>query len=533
MVARAGVRDFRRVGEERTRVGGRVAVSLRRDRVVAWLAGHQSMRRMALTHSVNDVADSLVTLSLVGSLFFSVSLEASRYRILLYLLLTAAPLVVIAPWVGPVVERVRLGYRSIIVSSLLVRSLLALTLVGSLKTVGFYPLVFGILLCRKLYAIAKTAIVAQLVDDPRHLVADSAHLSRTGTMAGGVGSAIGIVVLLTSNVELLLVLATVGYVAAALVGLRIPVAKLSPDVDRIVIELETPAEVRSATWAVAVTRAAVGAVTFLLAFALKRGGADEWVFVAGILAAGIGGFTATLVAPRLHQILTEDRVLVLALLVPGVVTGIGVLTVGSISIIVIAFSIGLGGGIASRAIDSMFGRYVSSFARGRVVARSEVQFQAATVIGAALPVLLAPGTRAGFGAVAGLLIAAGLTYASRSRISVPGVAGQLLLSSRRSSVHLALPSALLAEAERLARLGEIRMAIVVADSAMRVIHARRDVNVSRVADQRWHDVEAAVQAVMSSDEQPEPAVLISVLVAVKGLIDTAITEPHVEVETSA
>ena len=77
------------------------------------------------------------------------------------------------------------------------------------------------------------------------------------------------------------------------------------------------------------------------------------------------------------------------------------------------------------------------------------------------------------------------------------------------------------------------MAIVVADSAMRVIHARRDVNVSRVADQRWHDVEAAVLAVMSSDEQPEPSVLIAVLVAVRSLIDTATTEPHVAVETSA
>ncbi len=508
-------------------------MSVPRGRVVRWLLGHRTMRRMAVTHALDDLADALVSISLVGSLFFSVTIEASRYRILLYLLLTAAPLVVIAPWVGPLVERVRLGYRSVIVGSLLVRALLALTLVGSLKTVGFYPLVFGILLCRKLYAIAKTAIVAQLVADPRRLVTDSAHLARTGTMAGGVGSAIGIAVLATStdNVEVLLVLATIGYVAAGIVGLRIPVGRLIPDVDRIVIQLETPAELRMATWAVAVTRAAAGALTFLLAFALKRGGQDEWVFVAGIIAAGVGGFTATLVAPRLHHNLTEDRVLVLALLVPGVVTGMGVLTIGSFSTIVIAFSVGLGAGTASRAIDSMFGRYVSSFARGRVVARSEVRFQAAQVIGAALPVLLAPGTRAGFGAVAGLLIAAGLTFASRSRISVPGMAGQLLLGSRRSSVHLALPSALLAEAERLARLGEIRMAIVVADSAMRVIHARHDVNVSRVADRRWLDVEAAVQAVISSDEQPVPAVLVAVLEAVRGLIETATTEPHVVVET--
>jgi hypothetical protein len=68
---------------------------------------------------------------------------------------------------------------------------------------------------------------------------------------------------------------------------------------------------------------------------------------------------------------------------------------------------------------------------------------------------------------------------------------------------------------------------------MRVIRARRDVNVSRVADRRWNDVESAVLGVMSSDEQPEPAVVITVLEAVRSLIDTAITEPHVEFPTSA
>ena len=68
---------------------------------------------------------------------------------------------------------------------------------------------------------------------------------------------------------------------------------------------------------------------------------------------------------------------------------------------------------------------------------------------------------------------------------------------------------------------------------MRVINARHDVNVSRVADRRWHDVEAAVDAVMSTDEQPDPAVVLTVLDAVQALIDTATIEPHVDIEASA
>ena len=42
-----------------------------------------------------------------------------------------------------------------------------------------------------------------------------------------------------------------------------------------------------------------------------------------------------------------------------------------------------------------------------------------------------------------------------------------------------------------------------------------------------------MHAVMSSDEQPDPAVLVMVLAAVQTLIETATTEPHVEIEATA
>ena len=69
--------------------------------------GPPAIRRLTYTHAVDDFADSLITLSLIGSLFFSVSLEASRSRILLYLLLTAAPLAIVAQVVGPALDRIR------------------------------------------------------------------------------------------------------------------------------------------------------------------------------------------------------------------------------------------------------------------------------------------------------------------------------------------------------------------------------------------------------------------------------------------
>ena len=107
------------------------------------------------------------------------------------------------------------------------------------------------------------------------------------------------------------------------------------------IRVETPVDVRLAAPAVATIRAAEGALTFLLALSIERGGGDEWIFVAALVAAGIGTFVGTMVSPRLHRRFSSDGILVLTLLVPGAMSAFGVLTIGSMSIVGIALAIGL------------------------------------------------------------------------------------------------------------------------------------------------------------------------------------------------
>jgi hypothetical protein len=121
------------------------------------LVGPRFARRLALTQAVDDFADAFINLSLVGSLFFFVSLDASRSRILLYLLLTAAPLAIAAPLVGPALDRSQVAYRAAIVGSQLVRGLAALALMGALFSLALYPLAFVVLMCRRIYGLAKTA----------------------------------------------------------------------------------------------------------------------------------------------------------------------------------------------------------------------------------------------------------------------------------------------------------------------------------------------------------------------------------------
>jgi hypothetical protein len=78
------------------------------------LFGNPPLDRLAHPHALIAAADAFFGVSLAGSLFFNVSLDAARPRIVLYLLVTMAPFVVVAPFVGPFVDRLPGGHRMLI-----------------------------------------------------------------------------------------------------------------------------------------------------------------------------------------------------------------------------------------------------------------------------------------------------------------------------------------------------------------------------------------------------------------------------------
>jgi hypothetical protein len=161
----------------------------------------------------------------------------------------------------------------------------------------------------------------------------------------------------------------------------------------------------------------------------------------------------------------------MTLLVPGIMSAFGLSTIGSVSIVAIALAIGLAGSIAARAMDGLYGA-TPHLMRGRVISRNELLFQLANVSGAALAVLVYPGPRIGFAAVALFLILAGLTYASDLRLSLRREAGRFLLGHRPLQLTEGLPLALLAEAMSYAERGDHYVAVVVAESAVRGLDAR-------------------------------------------------------------
>ena len=126
--------------------------------MTALLDGRVGGRPLAIftvSHMVAGIADAFVTVSLAGSLFFSVSTDASRNQVLLYLVVTMAPFAVLAPLVGPVVDRLRGTRRLLVVGCYVLRGVCAISLAFALYDVSFYVLALAMLITSKASGVVR------------------------------------------------------------------------------------------------------------------------------------------------------------------------------------------------------------------------------------------------------------------------------------------------------------------------------------------------------------------------------------------
>jgi hypothetical protein len=355
-----------------------------------------------------------------------------------------------------------------------------------------------------------------MTEDRDEFLHADAHITRAGTIVGGAGVIVGGYLLATDRTSTMLLIAIPLFLLAGLISTGLHRSQPTPAALTSIARLRDiiPSPVWRATLAVTAIRASAGALTYLLAFEIKRGG-DQWIFAAGLLTAGVGALLATFVAPRLHRGLEPDAVLVLALLVPGVVTAIGVVAIGNVGVLAIAFAIGLGNGVSTRSI-AVLQTTVPGLARTRTIARSELTFQLATLIGAGLAVQLAPTPRPGLAVAAVVLIVAGLVYARLTMRSLHQQASRLMLADQAPAVHRALPRALLEEAGRLASLGAHRMAIVVADNAVQIARQRHEATLDEPG---WERLVPAIAMVKASDDQPDADLVLAVLREAEYVVD--------------
>ncbi|HEY7627224.1 MAG TPA: hypothetical protein VH761_09150, partial [Ilumatobacteraceae bacterium] len=116
-------------------------------------------RRLARTHALMTAGDVAMVVSLAGSLFFSISPDAARSKVLLYLLVSFAPFAVVAPLIGPFIDRAPGGRRLIIQLTAIGRAAIFVAMIFHLDDLVLFPLAFGVMVLQRTYGVARSALI--------------------------------------------------------------------------------------------------------------------------------------------------------------------------------------------------------------------------------------------------------------------------------------------------------------------------------------------------------------------------------------
>lgn len=380
--------------------------------------------RLVATHAASVCGDACVAASLAGSLFFAQPSDSARGDILLYLLLTLAPFAIVAPIMGPALDRIRGGRRIMVFVSAIVRSLLCLAMAQfiiepSPEGLLIYPLAFGILVFQKTYAVARSALVPALVEDDAELVRANSRLAVISFIASMVGGGPAFVLQAIFDARISLILAMFVFAAAAVLSLKIPRTSIVQDDAERELENEEihQPSILLAGSAMAVGRGAVGFIVLFAAFQFKDDTFGLGVFT---VAYGIGALGGNLVAPLLRERVREETILAASMLTTAMLVLIGAILGGIPGIGISGLAVAVGAAAGRLGFDSLLQRDGPDAARGRAFARFETRFQVAWVCGAL--VALIPATeQAGLFVLAGVLIFAGVSYfaalrAARGRV---------------------------------------------------------------------------------------------------------------------
>ena len=404
--------------------------------------------RLSLVQCAMLGGDTLVTISLAGSLFFSISPEAADHKVLLYLLFTLAPFAIVSPLLGPLIDRSRGARRAMVVSSAVGRAILCPLMAMHIHGLLLFPLAFLVLVCSKLYLVTKGALVPEMAalsgpDDTGEQAGYAtlnARLTLLGTIAGFVVSVPGVILYKLGGSVAVLVFATMIFVVAAVAGARLPVisgrraarlwadqetkvsdfgqagAAVRREQDLLRLQPIANPEVMLGLTAMCIVRGLTGFMIFMLAFGLRRmKGVGLWWYGLVLAGSGAGAIVGLVLVGRLRKRFTEQQLLLGSLwLIAAAAAGCAVW--GTLfAQVVLAFFVGMCGAVAQPYFDAMTQRFIPLSAQGRAFARFGMRQQLVWVIGSLIPVIIAFTLPQGDATMAVLAALGGLSYVSGRR----------------------------------------------------------------------------------------------------------------------
>jgi hypothetical protein len=349
----------------------------------------QPFTRLVRVQAASAAGDAMVAVALAGSLFFSIDPGAARSRVALYLLLTLAPFVVVAPLVGPAVDRVRGGRRAVVVTVGAARALVAGLMALTLDNLALFPLAFIFLVLQKAYSVGRASIVPAVVRDDEELVEANAKLGVVGGVAGFAGAVpAGLASLLGS--EWVLVLAALTFSLQAALATRLPRAApvMTAAEERLeAAELHQPGVLLAAS-AMSVVRGVVGFLLFAIAFWFRTDDVATFWFGLALVASVAGTLSGNLLGAAVRRRLREESMLLVSLVGVALAGSLVALVAGAGTAALLTLVVGGAAATGRLAFDAIVQRDAPDAARGRAFARFETRFQLAWVAAAFVPVLV-------------------------------------------------------------------------------------------------------------------------------------------------
>jgi MFS family permease len=420
----------------------------------------------ALTWPVvaNFAVDSAMAVALANTLFFAAASGESKSKVALYLLITIAPFAVIAPLIGPALDRLQHGRRVALAMSFALRTALAVLLImnydgatGSFPSWVLYPCALAMMVFSKSFSVLRSAVTPRVMPPSIDLVRVNSRLTvfglLGGTIAGGAIAA-GVEFVCTHLFKLpgaLFVVVAIT-VAGALLSMRIPrwvevtagevPATLSyrrdsqprrswpEEVKKVGGTLRQPLgrNIITSLWGNCTIKVMVGFLFLYPAFVAKAHQANGWVQL-GMLgmigaAAGIGNFAGNFTSARLK--LGRPAVLVVRCTVAVCAVALAASVAGNLLVAAIATLVTSGASaIAKASLDASLQHDLPEESRASGFGRSESTLQLAWVLGGALGVLVYTELWVGFTAVTALLILglAQTLVSFRGDSLIPGLGG--------------------------------------------------------------------------------------------------------------
>lgn len=366
-----------------------------------------AFRQLAVSWAANVGGDTLVTVALAGTLFFSVPSSEARGNVALYLGLTLAPFAIVAPILGGIFARFRGVYRAVLTLASAVRTVLAVVMMLGLTTLWLYPLAFAMLVFSRLYGIAKSSLLPVALTEPVALVAANASLARIGILAGALVLPLGAAVE-QIDPAVALALAACFFAVSTVKSVGLPNPR--PELERVpgTAYPLPPRSLRLSRLATAGARLLNGFLLLLLAFEFRQADAGVLDFGALIAAGGLGYGLASAVSPVLERLLREEPMVVAALALEAAAAFIAGQFFGLAAAAALAAAAGLAWGTAKFAFDGLLQATVPAERRGSAFTRSETLFQLAWVVGAIIPVTISIPAEVGL-AIAGVAALAAQT----------------------------------------------------------------------------------------------------------------------------